>query len=163
MQMFRRTQDDERFLDSVLFSDEGTFRVNGEVSTHNCRVWGNENSRASKEHVPDSRKMNVSCGLCEERVHGPFFTETTITGNVYLDMLQHLVPQLDEDDQDGRIHFQQDGAPPPCLGEMREYLNTRFPGRWIGRAAPIACSPRSSDLTSLDLFLGGFVHRNYPR
>jgi hypothetical protein len=23
-------------------------------------------------------------------------------------------------------------------GEVREYLNTRFPGRWIGRAAPIA-------------------------
>jgi len=39
-------------------------------------------------------------------------------------------------DQEGRIHFQQDGAPPHYLGEVREYLNTRFPGRWIGRAAP---------------------------
>jgi len=30
-----------------------------------------------------------------------------------LDMLQEfLIPQLDEDDQEGRIHFQQDGAPP---------------------------------------------------
>jgi len=36
---------------------------------------------------------------------------------------------LDEDDQEGRIHFQQDGAPPHYLGEVREYLNTRFPGR----------------------------------
>jgi hypothetical protein len=55
-------------------------------------------------------------------------------GVVYLDMLQEfLIPQLDEDDQEGRIHFQQDGAPPHCLGEVREYLNTRFPGRWIGR------------------------------
>ena len=40
-----------------------------------------------------------------------------------------LIPQLDEDDQEGRIHFQQDGAPPHYLGEVREYLNTRFPGR----------------------------------
>jgi hypothetical protein len=39
---------------------------------------------------------------------------------------------LDEDDQERRIHFQQDGAPPHYLGEVREYLNTRFPGRWIG-------------------------------
>ena len=47
---------------------------------------------------------------------------------------EFLIPQLDEDDQEGRIHFQQDGAPPHYLGEVREYLNTRFPGRWIGRA-----------------------------
>jgi hypothetical protein len=50
--------------------------------------------------------------------------ETTITGIVYLKMLQEfLIPQLDEDDQEGRIHY---------LEEVREYLNTRFPGRWIG-------------------------------
>jgi hypothetical protein len=55
-------------------------------------------------------------------------------GIVYLDMLQEfLIPQLDEDDQERRIHFQQDGAPPHYLGEVREYLNTRFPSRWIGR------------------------------
>ena len=72
------------------------------------------------------------------------YNETNITGIVYLDMLQEfLIPQLDEDDQEGRIHFQQDGAPPHYLGEVREYLNTRFPVRWIGRAAPIAWPPRS--------------------
>ena len=60
---------------------------------------------------------------------------TCMKGIVYLDMLQEfLIPQLDEDDQEGRIHFQQEGAPPHYLGEVREYLNTRFPGRWIGRA-----------------------------
>ena len=37
-------------------------------------------------------------------------------------MLQEfLIPQLDEDDQEGRIHFQQDGAPPHYLGEVREF------------------------------------------
>jgi hypothetical protein len=84
-------------------------------------------------------------------VYGPFFMETTITGIVYLDMLQQfLIPQLDEDDQEGRIHFQQ--AAPHYLEEVREYLNTRFPGLWIGRAAPIAWPPRSPDF-----FLWGFV------
>ena len=29
-----------------------------------------------------------------------------------------LIPQLDEDDQEGHIHFQQDGAPPHYLGEV---------------------------------------------
>jgi hypothetical protein len=62
-----------------------------------------------------------------------------------------LIPKLDEDDKEGRIHFQQDG-----LGEVREYLTTRFPGRCNGRAAPIAWPPRSPDLTPLDFFLYGF-------
>jgi hypothetical protein len=88
-------------------------------------------------------------------VYSPFiFMETTITGIVYLDMLQQfLIPQLDEDDKEGRIHFRQDGVPPHYLEQVREYLSTSFPGRWIGRAAPISWLPRSSDLTPLDLFL----------
>jgi hypothetical protein len=50
-----------------------------------------------------------------------FFIETTITGIVYLDMLQQvLIPQLEEDDQEGRTHFQQDGAHPHYLEEVRE-------------------------------------------
>jgi hypothetical protein len=37
----------------------------------------------------------------------------TITDIVYLDTFQQfLIPHSDEDDQEGRIRFQQDGAPP---------------------------------------------------
>jgi hypothetical protein len=87
-------------------------------------------------------------------VYGPFFMETTITSIMYLDMLQQfLIPQLDEDDQEGRIHFQQDGAPPHYLEEVCENLNTRFPGPWIGLARPIAWQPRSPDFILLDFFL----------
>jgi hypothetical protein len=70
---------------------------------------------------------------------------------------QFLIPQLDEDDQEGRIHFQQDGAPPHYLEEVGKYLITRFPGHWIGRVAPIAWPTHSPDLTPLDFFLWGFV------
>jgi hypothetical protein len=64
---------------------------------------------------------------------------------------QFLIPQLDEDDQERRIHFQQDGVPPHNSGEVCEYFNTRFPGRWIGSAAKW---PHCSlDLTLLDFFL----------
>jgi hypothetical protein len=92
-------------------------------------------------------------------VYGPFFfMETTITCIVYLDMLQQfLIRQSDEDDQEGRIHSQQDGALPHYLEEVSEYFNTRFPGRWIGRAGPLEWPPRSPDRTSLDFFLWGFV------
>jgi hypothetical protein len=87
-------------------------------------------------------------------MYGPVFMETTITDIVYLDMHKHFLnPQLYEDDLKGRILLQQDGALPHYLGEVREYLNIRVPGQWIGRAAPIAWPPRSADLTPLDFFL----------
>jgi hypothetical protein len=97
----------------------------------------------------------VFWGLSEGAMYGPFFMETTITSIVYLDMLQQfLIPQLDEDDQEGCIHFQHDGAPPHYL-EVREYLNTRFPGRWIDRAAPIAWPlPHLLGVTSLMVHVG---------
>jgi hypothetical protein len=40
---------------------------------------------------------------------------------------------------------------------VREYLSTRFPGRWIGKAAPIAWPPHSPNLTPLDFCSWGFV------
>jgi hypothetical protein len=84
--------------------------------------------------------------------------EATITGTVYLDMLQQfLIPRLDEDHCEGRFHFEQDGPLLHYLGEVREYLNTSFPSLWVGRAAPIAWLPCSLDLTPLDLFLWGFL------
>jgi hypothetical protein len=84
--------------------------------------------------------VNAFRALSKEKVYCLFFfMEKTIRGILYLDMLQQfLIPQLDEDDQEGHIHVQQDGTPHHYLGEVCEYLNTRFPGRWIGRAALIA-------------------------
>jgi hypothetical protein len=124
--------------------------VSCKIDAHKCRIWGSENSLASLEHVCDSPKVNVFCALSEERVYSPFFfMETTTTGIVYLGMLEQILnPQLDEDDQERRIHLQQVGAPPHYLAEMREYRNSRFRGRWIGRAAPVAWPPRSPDLTT---------------
>jgi hypothetical protein len=39
---------------------------------------------------------------------------------------QFLIPQLDEDDQEGSILFQQEGASPHYLEEVKKYLNTPF-------------------------------------
>ncbi|KAJ4427519.1 hypothetical protein ANN_25167 [Periplaneta americana] len=50
--------------------------------------------------------------------------------------------------KDGRLHY-------PF--EVRELLDRRFPGRWIGRAGPTAWPPRSPDMTPLNFFLWGFT------
>jgi hypothetical protein len=79
--------DSRRFQDSVIFSDESTFHVSDTVHTHNCRIWGSENPLVFLEHLRDRPKVNVFCAHSKERV------EMTITGIVYLDMLQQfLIP-----------------------------------------------------------------------
>ena len=91
------------------------------------------------------------------QIIGPFiFAESTITANIYLDMLKHyVVPQLEEFQP--RVVFQQDGAPPPWGLIVRDFLNKTFPNRWIGRNGPTPWTPRSPDITPLDFFLWCYV------
>ncbi|GBL73407.1 hypothetical protein AVEN_159418-1 [Araneus ventricosus] len=46
----------------------------------------------------------------------------------------------------------------PHYGNIaREFLDTTFPQRWIGRCAVMAWPPRSPDITPLDFYLWGYV------
>lgn len=40
---------------------------------------------------------------------------------------------------------------------LREYLNSEYGNRWIGRGGPVAWPARSPDLTPLDFFFWGRV------
>ena len=92
-------------------------------------------------------------------LYGPFmFVENTVTGGMYLDMLeQFLKPQLQQDCILGTVVYQQDGAPPHFGLPVREYLNRTFPNRWIGRGSPRLWAARSPDLTPMNFFLWGFI------
>ena len=107
----------------------------------------------------DTPRVNVWLGLTRSTVYEPFmFAGKTVTGNTYLDVLeQFLEPQLISDGIMDTVVFQHDGAPPHFAITVRDYLNQAFPGRWIGRAAPMKWPPRSPDLTPLDIFAGGFI------
>lgn len=71
-------------------------------------------------------------------------------------MLQlFVVPQLEE--YQPRVIFPHDGAPPHWAMDVCEFLNSTFPNRWFGRDGPTAWSPRSPDITLLDVFLWGYV------
>ncbi|GBL79761.1 hypothetical protein AVEN_101733-1, partial [Araneus ventricosus] len=50
--------------------------------------------------------------------------------------------------------------------DVRAFLNTTFPNRWIGHCGTIAWSPRSPDVTPLDFFFfwGYYVkHKVYSK
>lgn len=57
--------------------------------------------------------------------------EAIITGNIYIDILEHLAfPQLEEDEA---TIFQQDGALPSDRSINHYAFCDKFPGNWIGK------------------------------
>ena len=125
-EMLSRIVENNNYLDLVLFSDESTFHVCGKVNRHNCCIWCSQNPHQVIEYERDTPKLNVSLGLHNHGVIGPFFfMESTVTGHSYLDMLENFaVPQIPP----GFI-FQQDGAPPHFHRDVTTFLDETFPGR----------------------------------
>jgi hypothetical protein len=152
--LLQKLDEDNEFLRKIMFSDKATFHVSGKVNKQNVRIWGSEQPHATVEHIRDSPKVNVWCGLLHNRLIGPFFfAEATVTSRNYLDMLENFVhPQLQE--LQPAVLFQQDGAPPHWRFIMRASLNQHFPNRWISRASAISAPARSHPVI---FFLWGYV------
>lgn len=163
--MSQRLIEDPQLLFNICFSDECTFYLNGAVNRHNCRYWNDSNPHLFREvHTQYPQKINVWSGILGNHIIGPLFIPGNLTGEVYLNMLEDtidpLITQIIEDDQNhtaDRLHFQQDGAPPHYVAPVRQFLDDRFPGRWIGRRGPIEWPARSPDLSPLDFFLWGHL------
>lgn len=152
-------------LYNICFSDECTFFLNGEVNRHNCRYWSDTNPHLFREtRTQYPQKLNVWAGILGDHIVGPFFIDGNLNGNIYLELLEttvdpHITELLENDENllENELVFQQDGAPPHYVVPVREFLNNRFPGRWIGRRGPIEWPARSPDLSPLDYFLWGHL------
>jgi hypothetical protein len=153
LEMLSRKDDDDAFMKHMVFSDEATFHVSGKVNRHNWRIWGSKNPYEVMEHEHDTPKLNVWCPSSASVIGSFFFEETTVTGALYLNMLQNYaitrIPQ--------GYFLQQDGAPPHYANTVKAFLDQQFPGKWIGRRGPITWPPKSPDLTPLDFFLWGYI------
>jgi len=55
------------------------------------------------------------------------------------------------------MYYQHDGAPPRFSQVVRQYLNYKFPNRWIGRGGAQNWPPRSADLNPLDYDVWGYM------
>jgi hypothetical protein len=62
-----RLEDDELFTAKIIFSDEATFHLSGDVNRHNLTVWGSNNRHEVIELTRDSPKMNVFV-LCPSKI-----------------------------------------------------------------------------------------------
>ena len=110
--MLHRLDSVPEFLKRVCFSDESTFHVSGLINRQNSRIWGSQNPHETYKLERDSPKLNVWCGIMHDKIIGPFFfTEKSITAQIFLDLLtEYVSPQLEQ--YQPLVIFQQHGAPP---------------------------------------------------
>ncbi|XP_054015352.1 uncharacterized protein LOC128896174, partial [Hylaeus anthracinus] len=80
---------DALFSRNIIFSDEAHFTLDGHVNKQNCRIWGDENSRAIKKKSLHSKKVTVWCGFWSKGVIGPFFFENENEGAVIVNGARH--------------------------------------------------------------------------
>ena len=127
-------------------SDEAIFHDCGKLHRHNGRIWAYEEPRGVSEWERDTPEVTVWLGMRYSILYGPFFiAEKSITGKIYLNMLElFLEPPLQGDGILDTFVFQQDGAPPQSAHIVRDYKT--FPWRWIGRESPRLWASSSPDL-----------------
>lgn len=158
MQMIHQ---EENFFRYVLFSDEATFKSNGQLNRHNCHYWCDENPHWFRPVDSQNRwSLIVWCGIINGYLVGPYFFEENVNGTNFLSLLRDDLPALLENVDlvtRQRMWFQLDGAPPHYSTDVRNYLNLQYNGRWIGRGGPVTWPPRSPDLTPPDFYLWGFL------
>lgn len=146
------------FLQTILWTDESNFATNGMINRKNTRHWATENPHSYREFQYQGRQsVNVWCGILDNKIIGPHFFEGMLNGNIYLRFLQNQLGDFLDDLPLARLNqltFQQDGAPPHNVIGVTNYLTEIF-GNWIGRNGPIKWPPNSPDLTPLDAFLWG--------
>lgn len=149
-------------LDRIMWSDESRFHNNGIVNRHNCHYWSQDNPHWLREtNFQNIWGINVWCGILNGQIIGPKFYEGTLTGERYLQFLREELLNFIEDVPLHIRHnmiLQQDGAPPHNAIIVTNYLNTAYPGRWIGnRSEGVKWPARSPDLTPLDFFLWPYL------
>lgn len=149
------------FLSSIVWTDEAQFTRDGITNFHNLHEWAHDNPHNKKETAFQRRfDVTVWAGIINNTLIGPKILPPRLNSQIYLAFLQEIMPEiLDEVPLAVRNHifYQQDGAPAHYGLIVRDWLNSNFPQRWIGRVGPIAWPPRSPDLTPLDFFLWGYM------
>lgn len=151
--------EDPQFLNNVLWTDEATFTSVGNLNLHNMHYWAPTNPRWMRQVQYQGRwSVNVWCGIIGGRIIGPYVFDEPLNGKVYLHFLANNLPVLLENvplRTRMAMFFQHDGCPAHFSISVRNYLDTVYPNKWIGRGSLFPWPPRSPDLTCMDFYLWG--------
>jgi hypothetical protein len=134
--LLQRDIEEYHFFKKILWTDESRFTREGVINIHNMHLWKEENPKATREASFQKQfGINVWAGVIGDQLIGPHIFEENLNRTIYLDFLQHTLPQLLDEVEPRRraeIIFQQDGAPPHFSEDVRVWLTQNYPD-WIGR------------------------------
>eukprot|EP00731_Ephydatia_muelleri_P031429 Em0022g943a len=98
----------------------------------------------------------VWAGLIKDHIIGLFFINGSVTGQVYLQLLQQRVwPALQA--IMGEENNLYDGASAHYETRDRAWLDGKLEDRWMGRVGPIPWPARSPDPSPLDFWLWSYL------
>lgn len=124
------------FSDHILYTDEAEFKGNGRNHNFSLNVW---------------------CGVVGNILIGPCFLSLKLNGKDYLNFLkEELLPVILYDfsiEEQERMWFLHDGAPPHQIREVQQLLNSKFPNRWIGKGGKEPWPSQSPDLNPIDFYV----------
>lgn len=159
--LLAETENDQDLLKNIIWTDECRFTNLGLFNRHNEHYWARENPHLNVPARPQHRfGFNIWVGLWRTRIVGPYLFEETLTGERYLDFLNHQLLNYFNDVPLQQLRFlwwQQDGAPAHNARIVTNRLHELFPARWMGTNGPVSWPARSPDLNPLDFFLWGYV------
>ena len=154
--VLRKSNEDKKFLENLVFSDEANFHVSGHVNLHNSFFYGQNNPNVIIPKCVNSPSVGIfaaagSSGIVSFRTY-----RRTINSEFFLEILEQDVWPYFRHRRN--LILQLDGAPAHFGKIVRDFLNNKFCERWIGRGGSLAdYPPRSPDLTVCDFFLWGFL------
>lgn len=152
---------DETFLDKILFSDESQFELQGgNMNRQNTRFWGKEPPPESQIIIKQfPKKCMVWCGFSAKTIVGPFFFNSNVNAETYEDMLSTFtIPALKAKHKFSNTIFMQDGATPHTANSTKTFLMKHFGNRVISRGHDFEWPGYSPDLNPLDFALWGYVN-----
>lgn len=152
-QWFNEHLRNDDILNMTFFSDEAWFHLSGHINSQNVRYWSSENPHAFTETSLHPIKVGVWVAMSRARIIGPIFFDETVTGDLYREILEMFINELNEHELH-QEYFQHDNAPAHTANDTIQYLRRYYGNRIISAGL---WPPRSPDLTPLDYFLFGHL------
>ena len=83
--------EDAGYLKRIIYSDECSFSLSGDVNKQNCRIWGTERPQEVYEVPQGAHSIMVWCAISSRGIIGPYFFENvSVTGESYKNMLRYF-------------------------------------------------------------------------
>jgi len=100
-------------------------------NTRNFHLWDHDNPHGTSEsNYQHCFSVNMWCGVIGDQLIRPYVFPQHLTGDIYADFLQDVLPAFLEDvplQTRQQTYYQHDGVQPYFSQVIRQYLHHKFP------------------------------------